>query len=64
MKRDRLAIERGVLGRRRRAEMRLQRDVAEILEAEDAEVSGVIQDARHRQRHRAEAGRATRTNGS
>ena len=32
--RHRLAVERRVLGRRRRAEVRLQRDVAEILQRE------------------------------
>ena len=36
--------------------MRLQRDVAEILEAEDPELVRVIEDARHRQRHRVAAG--------
>ena len=36
--RDRLPVQRGVLGRRRRAEVRLQRDVAEILEREHAEI--------------------------
>ena len=39
--RDRLAVERRVLGRRRRAEVRLQRDVAEILQRDDAERVGV-----------------------
>ena len=49
--RDRLAVERGVLGRRRGAEVRLQRDVAEILQREDAELVRVAEDRRHRQRH-------------
>ncbi len=44
--RHRLAIERRVLGGRRGAEVRLQRDVAEILEREHAEVVGVPEDAR------------------
>ena len=41
---DRLPIERRMLGRGRRAEMRLQRHVAEILQAEHAERIGVMQD--------------------
>ena len=41
----------GVLRRGRGAEMRLQRDVAEILEAQHAERIRVMQDLRHRQRH-------------
>ena len=49
--RDRLPVERRVLGRRRGAEMRLQRDVAEILERENAERVGVAEDRRHRQRN-------------
>ena len=34
------------------AEMRLQRDVAEILEREHAEILGMAQNSRHRHRHR------------
>ena len=40
-----------MLGRRRGAEVRLQRDVAEILQRDDAERVGVPEDGRHRQRH-------------
>ena len=47
--------ERRVLGRRRRAEVRLQRHVAEILQRQDAERVGVAEDRRHRQRHPAAA---------
>ena len=49
--RHRLPVERRVLRRRRRAEVRLQRDVAEILEREHAEVVGVAEDGRDRHRH-------------
>ena len=52
--RHRLAVERGMLGRRRRAEVRLQRHVAEILERQHAEVGGVTENPRHRHRHRGE----------
>ena len=58
------AIQRRVLGRRRRAEVRLQRDVAEILQREDAERVRVAEDRRHRQRHLLRAARATFANGS
>ena len=61
--RHRLPVERRVLGRRRRAEVRLQRDVAEILQREDAELVGVAEDRRHRQRHLLQQP-ATLTNGS
>ena len=40
-----------VLGRRRGAEMRLQRHVAEILQRDDAERVRVAEDGGHRQRH-------------
>ena len=49
--RDRLPVERGVLGRRRGAEVRLQRHVPEILEREDAEIAGVAEHGRDRHRH-------------
>ena len=49
--RDRLAIERRVLARRRGAQMRLQRHVAQILLRDDAERVGMIEHERHRQRH-------------
>ena len=52
-----------MLGRRRRAEVRLQRHVAEILQREDADVVGVAEDAGHRQRHALKS-RATLANGS
>ena len=44
-------IERGMLGRRRRAQMRLQRDVAEILQRQDAERIRMAEHRRDRQRH-------------
>ena len=47
---DRLPVERVVLGGLRHAEMRLQRDVAEILEDQDAEVVRVARNRRNRQR--------------
>ena len=47
-----LAIERRVPRRRRRSQVRLQRDVAQILERQHAEIVGVAQNARHRHRHR------------
>ena len=50
--RDRLAIERRVRRRRRRAQVRLQRDVAEILQRQDAQLVDVIDDLRDRHRHR------------
>ena len=47
-----LAVERGVLGRRRRAEVRLQRDVAEILAARGSRARSEWPRMRgHRQRH-------------
>src|SRR5262245_59215549 len=42
-----------MLGRGRRAEMCLERDVAKILECNDAERIGVTEDARYRHGHRA-----------
>ena len=48
---DRLPIQRRVLRRRRRAEVRLQRHVAQILEREHADVVGMAEDARNRHRH-------------
>ena len=58
-----LAIERGVLGGGRRAEVRLQRDVAEILEAEHAELVGVMQDRAAPAAALRASSRATATNG-
>ena len=55
--RDRLAVERRVLGRRRRAEVRLQRDVAEILQRQHAELVGVAEDRGNRHRHLREQAR-------
>ena len=49
--RDRLAVERRVLRRARGAQVRLQRDVAEILQREHAEVVGVPQHLGNRHRH-------------
>ena len=49
--RDRLPVERGVLGRRRRPQMRLQRDVAQVLQRHDPERVCVSEDVGHRQRH-------------
>ena len=43
-----------MFGGRRRADVRLQRDVAEILERDDAELGRVAEDPRHRHGHRAE----------
>ncbi len=51
IKRDGLAVEGGVLAGGGGAEVRLQGDVPEILEAQDAELVRMMQDARHRQRH-------------
>ena len=50
----RLAVQRRVPRRGRRAEVRLQCDVAEIFEREHAEIVRVAEDARHRHRHRRE----------
>ena len=61
--RDGLPVERRVLGGRRRAEMGLQRDVAEILERENAERIGVAEQCRHRQRI-CRSSAATLANGS
>jgi hypothetical protein len=62
--RDGLPIEAAVLGGRRGAEMRLQRDVAEIVQHEDPQIARTVEDARHRQPHRFEqAGHALRTAG-
>ena len=36
---------------RRRTEMRLEGDIAEILERDDAELIGMAEDTRHRHRH-------------
>ena len=49
--RDRLPIQRRVLGRCRRAQVRLQRDVAEIFQRHDAVRVGVSQQRGNRQRH-------------
>ena len=51
-----LAVERGVLGRRGGAEMRLQRHVAEILERQHAEIVGVAEQRRERAPASARAG--------
>ena len=51
---DRLAVQGPVLVGRRQAEVGLQRDVTEVVEADQAERVGMVQDARHRQRHRLE----------
>ena len=51
--RDRLAIERRVFRPRRRAEMRLQRHIAEILQRDDAERIGMTEDRGHRHGHAA-----------
>src|SRR5439155_15003361 len=48
--RNGLVVERGVLARWRGAEVRLQRDVAKILQRENPELVGVAEDFRHRQR--------------
>ena len=61
---DRLAVERGVLAGRRRPEVRLQRHVAQVLQPQQAEVVGVVEDRRDRAAAPAGAGRATFTNGS
>ena len=55
--RDRLAVQRRVLGGRRRTEVGLQRHVAEVLQRDDAERIGVIEDRRDRQRHLLQQGR-------
>ena len=47
----RVAIEAAVFLRRGRAEVRLQRDVAEVLQQQDAKVAGAIEDRRDRQGH-------------
>ena len=52
--RDRLAVERGVRLERLRAEVRLQRDVAEVLQRQDAEAVVVAEQPRRRHRHRLE----------
>ena len=49
--RHRLPVERGVLGRRCRAEMGLQRHVPEILQRDDAVRVRVPEDRRNGQRH-------------
>ena len=49
---DGLAVERRVRRGRAGAQMRLQRDVSEILEREHPEVVGMAEDLRHRHRHR------------
>ena len=48
--RHRLPVQRRVLGRRGGAEVRLQRDVAEILQRENAELVRVAEDRGDRQR--------------
>ena len=60
---DGLPVERRVRRGRAGAHVRLQRDVAQILEREDAEIVGVAEDARHRHRHRGKQA-CTLTNGS
>ena len=52
--RDGLTIERRMFGRGRRADMRLERDVAEILERDNPELARMVQDSRDRHRHRAQ----------
>ena len=47
---DGLLVERVVLDRLRHAQVRLQRDVAEIFEDEDAQIVCVPRDRRNRQR--------------
>ena len=49
--RHRLAVEGGVIRRARGAEVRLERDVAEILQREHAEIVRVPQHRRNRHRH-------------
>jgi hypothetical protein len=48
---DRLAVESGMFRRARGAQVRLQRDVAEILQREHAEIVGVAQHRGNRHRH-------------
>ena len=52
--RDGLTIERRMLSRGRRADMRLERDVAEILEGDNPELTRMVQDSRDRHGHRAQ----------
>ena len=47
-----LPVERRMRRGRAGAQMRLQRDVSEILEREHAEIVGMAEDLRHRHRHR------------
>ena len=49
--RDGLSVERRVLGRPRRAEMRLQGDVAEVLQREHAQIVSVSEHVGDRYRH-------------
>src|SRR5262245_11708896 len=49
--RDRLPVQRGVLRQRACTQMRLQRDVTQILELENAERAGVSDHGGHGQGH-------------